>query len=325
MTYFTENNWVSWRYDNGPLGARSKSPYESFSLYYEQKDYEIGTLWEEAVKGAKTTMDHYPNLRPSLFFSGGLDSEIMVRAFCSIGANPKVYTVRYENDINIYDVSYAVAIASSLNIETKIIDFNLKKFYENDAEKVSEIAQCDRPRMLPQMTFPDLVDGLPIIAMSDVTWQRNHGDYDKKGVWKAWELESDCACDRYSMALNRTAICQWGRWSPGILLAHTRWNWFNNLINDKYLNKKGNSSTKILGFKEEFPNLIDRKKKIGFENCEDTIQEFEQFLKDKYKGLPYRRQEELTVDELFLRITGSNHADKIFSPQFHYRENLQGC
>lgn len=308
MIQFTENNWSSWQYDNGPLHAISPSDQAHFKTVYKQGDYKIGTLWQEAVKGARTTLEAHPGLKPSLFFSGGVDSEVMLRAFIHIGAKPDVYIVRYENDINIYDVSYAVAICNSMGIDFKIIDINLKKFYENDAEKVSELAQCDRPRMLPQMSFADHVDGLPILCMADITWQRSDSDYTKKGIWKAWEIESDCACDRYNIATNRTAIYQWGRWSPGIFLAHTRWKWFHKLINDHYPGKLGNSSTKFEGFSEEFPDMIPRRKKVGFEKCEDIILDFENFLNIKYNGLPFRRQSEYTLDELWVLVTGKSYA-----------------
>lgn len=305
---FSENNWVSWQYNNGPLHSRSPSADAVFKTVYTPTDQLIGTLWEEAVKGAKTTLDLHPGLTPSLFFSGGVDSEMMLRAFIHIGAKPNVYVVRFEDDINIYDVSYAVAIANSLGIDIKIIDMNIKKFYENEAETVSEIAQCDRPRALPQMKFADYVDGLPILCMADVTWQRSNSDYSKKGVWKAWEIESDCAFDRYNVEVGRTAIYQWGRWSPGILIAHTRWKWFHRLINDYYPGKLGNSSTKFEGFSEEFPMMIPRRKKVGFEQCENVITEFEDFLKVKYNGLPFRRQSELTLDEMWVALTGKDFA-----------------
>jgi len=308
MIYFSENNWVSWQYDNGPLHSRSPSNDAVFKVVYKQQELQIGTLWEEAVKGAKSTLEYNPGLKPSLFFSGGVDSEVMLRAFLHIGANPNVYVVRYEDDLNIYDVSYAVSIANSLGVDIKIIDMNIKQFYENEAEKVSELAQCDRPRALPQMKFADYVDGLPILAMADITWQRSNDNYSIKGDWRAWEIESDCAFDRYNIAVGRDAIYQWGRWSPGILLAHTRWKWFHKLINDGYPGKLGNSSTKFDGFSEEFPMMLPRRKKIGFEKCEDLIGEFQSFLETKYNGLPFRRQSEYTLDEMWTKITGKDYA-----------------
>ena len=36
-----------------------------------------------------------------------------------------------------------------VNVDYKIMDFNLQKFYENDAERISELSQIDRPKALP--------------------------------------------------------------------------------------------------------------------------------------------------------------------------------
>lgn len=304
MLYTSENNWVTWRYDNGPTRSRSVSPSQTFQIVYTKTDASIGTLWEEHINAAKSIIDHYPNLKINLFFSGGVDSEMMVRAFLHIGVKPNVFVVRYEDDINIYDVSYAIAISNSLGIDIKIIDMNLKKFFETEAEKISEIAQCDRPRLLPQLKFADFVDGLAIVAMGDLAWQRLDDDYTKPGKWVAWDFEHDFACDRYNLETNRTAIYQWPKWTPGLFLAHTKTKWFTNLITDKFLGKIGNSSTKMQGFKEAVPDLIPRKKKIGFEDCENLISEFDDFLYKKYNGHPFRRFEEFTLDEIYNKITG---------------------
>ncbi len=308
MKYFSKDNWVSWQYDNGELHGRSPSDTAKFQTVYKPTDEPIGSLWEEAVKGAQSTLECNPGLRPSLFFSGGVDSEVMLKAFLHINSKPNVYVVRFEDDINLYDVSYAVSIANSMNVDIKIIDMNIKKFFENEAEKISELAQCDRPRGLPQMKFADYVDGLPILCMADVTWQRSNDDYTRKGIWKAWEIESDCAYDRYNIAVGRDAIYQWGRWTQGILIAHTRWKWFHKLINDYYPGKLGNSSTKFEGFSEEFPSMIPRRKKVGFEKCENIIKEFETFLHSKYNGLPFRRQSELSLDEMWIALTKKDYA-----------------
>jgi len=307
MIYFSENNWSSWKYDDGPLWARSTSAQEKLIPVYKKMDREILSLKEEALLAAKSTKDHYPDQTLNLFLSGGLDSELMLKSFLEIGEKPKVFIVRYEDDINLYDVSYAVTICGMLKIDYKIIDFNLKKFYENNAEKVADDAQCDRPRMLPSMTYADYVDGLSLLSMGDMYWARPHSNYNIKAEWKAIELESDFAADRYNIFHNRPCIHLWARWSPGMMMAHTKWKWFHRLINDQIPGKLGNSSSKLQGWQEEFPNIIPREKLHGFEKIDPLINEFEKFLENKYKGLPYRRQYDMTLDELYYMVTGKGY------------------
>lgn len=307
MHYTTENNWAAWSYDNGPLYSRSNSPAQQFQTIYNTQINSVGSLWDEAVLAAKSTIDHYPNQKLSLFFSGGVDSELMIRAFLHIKSNFDLYVVRYNNDINIYDVSYAIAIANSLNLDIKIIDMDLNKFYEMEAEKISEIAQCDRPRVFPQIKFADYVDGLPILAMGDLGWHRTDNDYTKKGTWLAEEHEFDYAFDRYNIETNRTAIYQWMKWSPGLFLAHMKTKWFSLLTNDTFEGKIGNTSTKFIGYKECIPDLLYRQKMVGLENCKNLTDEVEKMLYKKYNGLPFRRVCLMTKNELCYKIFGKSY------------------
>lgn len=309
MIYTTENNWYKWSYDNGPMFEFSPTPNSEFKTYYGQYTGPVGNFKEELLKAARSTLDQYPGLTPCIFFSGGMDSELILRSYLEIGAKPEVFIVRYENDYNIYDVSYAITICLSLGINYRLIDFNLKKFYENDAETVSEIAEIDRPRILPHLKFTECADGLIIVGHSDVRWYRPHDDYSKKAVWLAQDFEHDIGCDKYNIRTNRTAIYQWWKWTPGLVLSYTKLNWFKKLINDEYYGKLGINSTKYIGFSEIYPDLINRKKQTGFELVDNLISEFENFLDKKYNGLPFRRYQDRTIDQVWLEITGKSYLE----------------
>jgi hypothetical protein len=306
--YTSENNWYKWQYGDGQLFGR-QSGNLPLKTFYSRSDSPIGSFKEELHKAAKSTLDHYPGLRPSIFFSGGLDSELILRSYIEIGANPKVFIIRYENDLNIYDVSYAITICTMLKIDYTLVDFNLQKFYENDAEQVAADAQIDRPRMLPHVKFTDCADGLIIIGHSDVRWYRPHDDYNLKATWLAQDFEHDLGCDKYNMLHSRTAIYQWWKWSPGLVLSYTKLKWFKQLVNDEIYGKLGINSTKILGFREIYPDLIHREKQTGFERIDATISEFEAFLNKKYNGLPYRQFVDRTLDQLSIEITGASYDD----------------
>lgn len=302
--YTSENNWYQWQYGDDPLFGRQTSNL-TFKTQYTKVTTPVGTFKEELRKAAKSTMDHYPGLRPSIFFSGGVDSELILRAYLEIGANPKVYIVRYENDLNIYDVSYAITICTILNVDYNLIDFNLQKFYENDAEKISEDSQIDRPRMLPHVKFTDCADGLIIVGHSDVRWYRPHDDYTKKAIWMAQDFEHDIGCDKYNILHNRPAIYQWWKWTPGLVISYTQLDWFKKLINDEYIGKLGINSTKIIGFREVYPDMIQRVKQTGFEKIDTLIDEVESFLNKKNNGLIYRGVIDRTIHELMKEINAS--------------------
>jgi hypothetical protein len=303
MIYTSENNWYSWSYGDRQKFSRQLGN-EKLHTYYEKFTGTVSSFVDELYKASSSTLEHYPNIRPSILFSGGIDSEIVLRSYLKIGANPKVYIVRYENDYNIYDVSYAITMCSLLNVDYTIIDFNLKRFYENDAERISELAQVDRPRALPQCKFFDLVDGLPIICSSDLTGVRTNDDYSKKGTWFIRDHEYDIGWSKYLRETNRQGIAEWFKWTPGLVLSFMQMQWFTKITNDEYYGKLGFNSTKIIGYKEAYPDLIERKKQTGFEKVDPLINEFESFLKTKYNGLPYRQTVDRTIAEFRLEITG---------------------
>lgn len=302
MIYTSENNWYIWQYgDDNPFGRQTAGlEFKTrFNKFYDP----INTFGEELRNAAKSTLEHYPGLRPAIFFSGGVDSEIVLRAYLDIGANPEVCIIRYENDINILDVSYAIAICSSLGVNFRLIDFNLKKFYENDAEKISEYAQIDFPKALPQLKFIDYTDGLPILCSGDPSWCRTDEDYTKHGTWTSKCYEHEVGWSKYIRYIDRPAIAEWLKWTPGLVLSYTKLNWFKKLINDEYYGKLGVNSTKIFGYREAYPDLILRKKLTGFESIEHLIGEFELCLMQKYNGLPFRNEVIRSLDDMWTEIT----------------------
>lgn len=305
----SENNWYKWSYGDGEVFGR-----QTDSLLEFKTDYSCGftgpvlNFKDELERAARSTMDHYPGLRPCVFFSGGADSELILRSYIAIGANPKVYIVRYEKDYNLYDVSYAITICNTLNVEYNLIDFNLERFYRNEAEVVSEQAQIDRPRMLPHLKFTDCADGLIIVGHSDVRWYRTDDDYSKQGTWLAQDFEHDIGCDKYNILHNRPAVYQWWKWTPGLILSYTRLKWFQNLINDKYKNRLGINSTKLIGFREIYPDMIQRNKSTGFENIDHLVNELEDHLVKKYNGLPYRNFIDRSLDQLTSEIYSQKKA-----------------
>lgn len=290
-----------------PECSRSSSPTEQFEMVYKPTFEPIGSILDEAKKASSLILETYPDLKPCIFFSGGIDSEIMLRSFIDLKANFDLFVVRYEDDLNIHDVSYAYSIASSLNLEIKVLDLNIKKFFENDAERVVEEAQCDRPRMLPQLAFGHMVDGLPILAGGDMTWSRTDDDYSKKGTWHAVEFEHDIAWDRYYLFHNRPAVYSWQRWTPGNLVAHMNTSWFRRLINDGYRGRIANTSTKMDCFNEAISGLINRKKHHGLEKCDRLVDELENTILQKYGCFPYRRQQTMLPDLFYKAVTGQEY------------------
>ena len=306
MIKTTHENWHSWQYGNNKLFRRQHNT-DKFNIVLTPLNRPIKSFKEELILAAKSVLETFPNIRPTIMFSGGADSELVLRTYLSIGANPKVCIVRYENDYNLYDVSYAITVCSMLDVEFDIIDFNLQKFYENDAEQISEIAQIDRPRALVYCKFLEMIEHMPIIGEGDPYWVRLDDDYSRKGNWVYRESETFIGWYKYANYLNKPSVPQFFKWTPELVLSHTKLSWFTKLINDEYYGKLGTNSTKLLGYREIYPDMIKRAKKTGFEKIDFIVNEFELFLQKKYNGLPYRQSVDMTLNELCVKITGKSY------------------
>ena len=291
----SENNWYKWWYSDALFGRQTDDLIWSTS--YKCKDVShVGTFKEEMLAAARSTMDHYAGLKPCIYFSGGLDSELVLRSYIDIGADPIVNIFRFEDHINEYDVSYAIVICETLGVKYNIIDFNVKQFFENDAETISDIAQIDRPRGLPQLKFLDYTEGFAVLGIGDPRWTRSVKD---NTPWILLDQEHDTGWDKYIIYKDLPAIAQWFKWTPELVLAYTELEWFKNLvINNKWTGREGVTSTKIIGYKEAYPDLLQRDKKTGMEPIDGLIDEFEDFLKKKNNGLLYRQVVPRTLDEL---------------------------
>jgi hypothetical protein len=291
----SQNNWYKWWYGDKLFGSQAGNLKWNTS-YKCNHVSRVGSFKEEMLIAARSTMDHYSGLKPCVYFSGGLDSELVLRSYIDIGADPIVNIFRFEDHINEYDVSYAIVICETLGVKYNIIDFNIAKFFEHDAETISDIAQIDRPRGLPQLKFLDYNEGFAVLGIGDPRWTRSVKD---NTPWVLLDQEHDTGWDKYILHTNTPAIAQWFKWTPELVLAYTELDWFKNLvINNKWTGREGVTSTKIIGYREAYPDLLQRDKKTGMEPIDSLINEFEEFLKKKYNGLPYRQVVPRTLDEL---------------------------
>lgn len=301
---FSESNWYTWQYGDNPVNGR-QVPNAIFKTNYGKCHDQIGTYKEELIKVASSTVDHFQNQKLILLFSGGSDSEVVLRSYLNINYPIEVIIYRYENDFNLYDVSYAVTICNILNVKYKIVDFNLKTFFENDAERYAELSEIDRPAALPYLHFLEVADGIPILGQGDPWWFRKQGiDYSIKGNWLYGDMEAFTGTGKFLQEINKPGIPIWFKWRPGLVWSYTNLEWFKLLTNDGIIGKSGVSSTKLQGYREVYPDMIQRVKVTGFEKIVDLVKEFESFLCKKNQGLKYRQECHHTYDELRKSILG---------------------
>jgi len=272
----SQNNWFTSGYDESGR----------FYTSYDAGKAEIMSFKDALIHNAKSTIKEYPNETFDLMFSGGLESELILRTYLMLEQKLTVNIFEYENGYNRYDVDFANHICHNLGIKLNIFQFSLENFFKKDARDIYEKAKCSHARALPQLKFLDYVDNIPIYGSGDLRWFRPSEDYSVKCRWEMQDFEYDYSWDRYVSVINRPAIMQWFKFTPEPLIGIMQTKWFDRLVNNKLPGRLGINSTKIEGYREAYPELDARIKQTGFEFADHLIEPFQETLIEDLSAYP---------------------------------------
>lgn len=300
MYQYLENNWQRWYYDDDPSQLFRTSKDQIFNVDFALDPTPALDLRTEMIRACHSIRDTYPNETYSLLFSGGSESEMMVRAFHEAKIPFKTYITRYANDLNIYDVSHAAIACINLNIPYTIIEIDHNKFFDNDLEIYSEKAEMNIPPMLAVCSVIDKIDGLPILGNGDACIMRRPRLYDNRPhLWCNVEVEHDYGFAKYFLKQNRVAITEFFRWSHRLLKSVSNTTWFNNLINNNLYGKLGTHSTKIIGYQEVWPELITRRKSWGMEDILPRVIQLENDLAKCKNGIDFNQVQLDSIQRIY--------------------------
>lgn len=253
-----KDNWLSWSFDD-VIESNKKTPESIYKIIVNKKQSTPMMSLKDALYFNASHMKDSISEKFDVLFSGGIDSEIIIRTFKDLGINHNTFIFRYENDINSLDVEYATAFCQSLNIPYKIIDLNLKNFFENEAIYFFNKTYTPKASRLVHCKFFDFLDNVPIMGDGDPYWKKLDDG------WKL-NLGEDGHCSTvYTSSIGRKSICDWYEYSPEILTSFCGHNVIQNLIKDKIVGKQSSYSSRWLMYKEIWPDVIYRQKLTGFE------------------------------------------------------------
>jgi hypothetical protein len=267
----TLNGWLSWSYNSIPYGLRN-SKEDIYKLHIDLSNVpaNTGTYHAELYNNATMMRDYYTG-QFDVLLSGGIDSEIVVRTFKDLKIHHNTYIFKFENNINHRDVSSAIEIAEGLNIPYKVIDFNLEKFFEQEAYDIFQKSKCIRAGRLPHLKFLDYLDNIPIMGEAEPYWYRELGDdYTQKSVWTFPLNESNHNASMYLDSLGRENICDWYEFNPNLIRAFNELPIIQDLINDRTPGKRSSWTSRSIIHKSIWPDITHKHKLTGYEGSNFT-------------------------------------------------------
>lgn len=290
---FYKDNWLSWSY-NGITRSPKKSLTADFNIHLTQTIHKsVGSYHEELFNHARNIRDTIDG-KFDLLFSGGIDSEVILRVYKDLGVPLNVYIFKYENDLNYKEYNCAIKICKELNVPYKSIDFNVQKFFENDAYDVWTKCYANSSGWLPHMKMTEYLDNIPVFGSGDPYWRKQND-----GSWK-FELDEGAKFwTLYHVAIGRVALCDWYEYSPELIISHMQLPKIDNLINDRIPGKLSSFSHKHIIHKDIWNDIEIRNKMVGFEKDQSPgskpkfMLEFEeQYINRKVESKIFRYSKE---------------------------------
>jgi len=270
FTMFYKNNWFAWTFDNGPEYGPKLTPTSEFKILIKNTiDSPIKSYYEELLENGRVIRDTFSG-ELDLLFSGGVDSEVILRVYLDLKIPINVYIFKYENDYNLLEYAQAVKTCEALGVKPRIIDFELQKFFENEAYEYFKTSYSCGPGWIPHMKMTEYCDGTPIIGSGETYARRTSRDLTQK---YPWVIELDEKCHHWAIfhkTVDRPAITDWYEYSPEVTAAYLRLPYVQQLLADNIKGKLTNISSKAFIHQAYWPDLVDRKKLIGFEGPEPS-------------------------------------------------------
>lgn len=260
------NNWMSYRFDDGNLLGSKTSKNSIFKLVFPQTincsdmDYYVA-LEHNARMVAENFSGPF-----DVLLSGGIDSEVVVRINHRLKIKQRVHIFRLENDYNIRDVQSAKLICNDLGIKLNIIDWNLQKWIENDAEQVYNQTFSPLIERMVRFAWFKYFDNVIVMGEGEPYWRRDLGsDYEQKSHWHLHWTEDYFMSSIFANLSGQTVIGEWYNYTPEVVKSFHKLPLMRKLFNDEIRGKQSSWSIRTEIHKKFFPEIRPKFKLVGYE------------------------------------------------------------
>lgn len=260
-------NWQSYSFDDQEPYA-PKPNREAIIKFHFKKGYQLKTLnhYEALFYNAEMMRETY-NGPFDVLLSGGIDSEVAVRTFHHLGIKQNVYTFKINNDLNKRDLDSAIHICDELGIKLNIIDFDLKKWVENEAEAIYKKTLMPSVEKLVRFSYYNYLDNIIVLGEGEPYWRRTLGaDYSQKSDWKFQLAEYDFMNSMYGKLTGRTVIGEWYMYTPEVIMSFHKLPIIQRLLNDEFPGKVSSWSSRTEIYRKIWPTIQDKPKLVGYEH-----------------------------------------------------------
>ena len=276
----------------------------------------------------------------TILYSGGIDSEMIVRTFHSLGLNFNVKIFKFENNLNKHDIDYAIKTCDELNIKPIIQTVNLEKWLENDLYDYAKPLMSASPQIALHYYMIDNTPGYVIMGEGRISPRRCGAHYDMetfthKPIYFMESYGEKWGVSQWFKYRNRKGCPKFYRYTPELEYAYateqtTKDFVFNGMSVDMKLRNFKFVKTGL--FQKYFPTVQYKSKYTGFEK----VMDLDKVYRDKLAELYPASNSFVSYDwELFLKLKSGDidinnisyvplehvYHDKIILEDFSYQTN----
>ncbi len=182
--------------------------------------------------------------------------------------------MRFKNDLNIHDISWAVIACEQLKVPYRFYDLDLLRFWDDEAWEYANPTYCISPQLLSTMWLVDQIDGYPVMGSGECLFVKHVDPNYVPGVspyvksdWFLWEKEKIAAWYRHFIVRNRNGCPGFFQYTPELIYSYLSDPFVQTLIGDQIHGKLSTETSKLKIYQQHF-SLFSRPKYSGYEKVQ---------------------------------------------------------
>ena len=277
MIEFSYNNHIKYGYDKVYDYQFRSSSDQTYSLQFSKAKHTVLSYKDECIRTAHLIKERAGNQPIWISYSGGIDSECVIRSFMEAGIPFKVATTKFKGELNEYDLYFARKFCRENNIELHEIQIDIEKFLENDLETYAYALNCNSPIFPSHLKLWDQLDGYIVAGHGDPIFRRIESTND----WYFQVKENEDTVYRYFKWRNRDGAPGFYAYTPEILLSFMYTPEFTRLMTFGHRGK-------VMGITGTKENILERSfgtehrtGSTGFEKIDHLDKQYRSYLESK--------------------------------------------
>ncbi len=263
---FTHNNHLKYWINDRLYGDRTEC-WEKFKVEVGRIDhdyYRTSNFRQEQRRTADLIYKEYGK-DFVVMFSGGTDSEIVIRSFLDIGVKPRCVFIRFKHNYNIDDYNVALRIGDQLGIHVERWDFDVIDFHRSGA--AAEFAEQIQCRQIAYLTVYNCIRslGMPAVMGGEMLLRRHVANGSPTEWYYVFRENEDASAMRFSLKYNIPLVNEWFSYTPEMMAYYLENKKIQELVTVKDNGKLGSVSTKNFVLKGLIPEIIIKRKTHGYE------------------------------------------------------------